>query len=110
MVVKGRRCPLLVVHDQGRVFALDNRCPHLGFALHKGSIRDGILTCPWHHARFDLASGGTFDLWADDVPTAEVRIEDGQVFVAADCGLRASIPRRTGVAVSTTAWRTIWVW
>jgi nitrite reductase/ring-hydroxylating ferredoxin subunit len=89
MVVKGRRCPVLVVHDQGRVFALDNRCPHLGFALHKGSIRDGILTCPWHHARFDLASGGTFDLWADDVPTAEVRIQDGQVFVAADCGLRA---------------------
>jgi nitrite reductase/ring-hydroxylating ferredoxin subunit len=89
VVVKGRRCPVLVVHDQGRVFALDNRCPHLGFALHKGSIRDGILTCPWHHARFDLASGGTFDLWADDVPTAEVRIEDGEVFVAADCGLRA---------------------
>jgi nitrite reductase/ring-hydroxylating ferredoxin subunit len=89
MVVKGRRCPVLVVHDQGRVFALDNRCPHLGFALDKGSIRDGILTCPWHHARFDLASGGTFDLWADDVPTTEVRIEDGQVFVAADCGLRA---------------------
>jgi nitrite reductase/ring-hydroxylating ferredoxin subunit len=88
VVVKGRRCPVLVVHDQGRVFALDNRCPHLGFALHKGSIRDGILTCPWHHARFDLASGGTFDLWADDVPTAEVRIEDGEVFVAADCGLR----------------------
>jgi nitrite reductase/ring-hydroxylating ferredoxin subunit len=49
MVVKGRRCPLLVVHDQGRVFALDDRCPHLGFALHQGSIRDGILTCPWHH-------------------------------------------------------------
>ena len=23
MVVKGRRCPLLVVHDQGRVFALE---------------------------------------------------------------------------------------
>ena len=36
-----------------------------------------------------MASGGTFDLWADDVPTAEVRIEDGQVFVAANCGLRA---------------------
>ena len=89
MVVKGRRCPLLVIHDQGRVFAMDNRCPHLGFALHKGSIKDGVLTCPWHHARFDVASGGTFDLWADDVPTAEVRIEDGQVFVAADCGLRA---------------------
>lgn len=87
-VVKGRRCPLLVVHDHGRVWALDNRCPHLGFALHKGSIDDGILTCPWHHARFDLASGGTFDLWADDVPRAEVRIEYGEVWIASDCRLR----------------------
>jgi nitrite reductase/ring-hydroxylating ferredoxin subunit len=88
LVVKGRRCPLLVVYDRGEVRALDNRCPHLGFPLHRGSIQDGILTCHWHHARFDLASGGTFDLWADDVPTAEVRIEDGEVWVAAECRLR----------------------
>ena len=46
MVVKGRGCPLLVVHDQGRVFALDNRCPHLGFALHKGSIRGPTMCLP----------------------------------------------------------------
>lgn len=62
MVVRGARCPLLVVHHQGRVFALDNRCPHLGFPLHRGSVADGLLTCHWHQARFDLASGGTFDL------------------------------------------------
>jgi nitrite reductase/ring-hydroxylating ferredoxin subunit len=31
VVVRGARCPLLVVHDGGKVFALDNRCPHLGF-------------------------------------------------------------------------------
>jgi nitrite reductase/ring-hydroxylating ferredoxin subunit len=70
IVVRGARCPLLVVYDHGKVFALDNRCPHLGFPLHRGSVEDGILTCHWHHARFDLASGCTFDLWADDVPTA----------------------------------------
>jgi nitrite reductase/ring-hydroxylating ferredoxin subunit len=85
MVVKGRRCPLLVVHDQGQVYALDNRCPHLGFPLYRGTVQDGILTCHWHHARFDLASGGTFDLWADDVPIAEVRVEGGEVWVAAEC-------------------------
>ena len=62
IVVRGARCPLLVVHDDGKVFALDNRCPHLGFPLHRGSVEDGILTCHWHHARIDLASGCTFDL------------------------------------------------
>src|ERR687897_1608929 len=81
MVVRGRRCPILVVHDQGRVFAMDNRCPHLGFPLHRGSIADGILTCHWHHARFDLASGCTFDLWADDVPTCPVEVRDGEVWI-----------------------------
>jgi nitrite reductase/ring-hydroxylating ferredoxin subunit len=81
IVVRGARCPLLVVYDDGKVFALDNRCPHLGFPLHRGSVDDGILTCHWHHARFDLASGCTFDLWADDVPTAVVEVRDGVVWV-----------------------------
>jgi nitrite reductase/ring-hydroxylating ferredoxin subunit len=82
LVVRGARCPLLVVYDDGKVFALDNRCPHLGFPLHRGSVEDGILTCHWHHARFDLASGCTFDLWADDVATAEVEVRDGIVWVS----------------------------
>ena len=67
--------------DDGVVRAVDNRCPHMGFPLHRGSVCDGILTCHWHHARFDLASGGTLDQWADDVPAFPVEIHDGEVFV-----------------------------
>jgi len=44
----------------------------MGFPLDRGSVEDGILTCHWHHARFDFASGCTFDLWADDVPTSDL--------------------------------------
>ena len=80
-VLRGPACPLLVVHNQGSVYALDNRCPHLGFPLHRGSVEEGILTCHWHHARFDLASGGTFDQWADDVRAFPVEIRDGEVWV-----------------------------
>src|SRR5216684_4245190 len=77
IVVRGRHRPILLVHEGGNVFALDNRCPHMGFPLDRGSIEDGILTCHWHHARFALASGCTFDLWADDVPTCPVEIRTG---------------------------------
>jgi len=77
LVVHGRHRPVLLVHDSGRVFALDNRCPHMGFPLERGSVEDGILTCHWHHARFELGSGCTFDLWADDVPTCPVEIRAG---------------------------------
>jgi len=77
LVVHGRHRPVLLVYEDGRVFALDNRCPHMGFPLERGSVEDGILTCHWHHARFELASGCTFDLWADDVPTCPVEIRAG---------------------------------
>ena len=88
IVVHGSHRPILVVYDRGRVFALDNRCPHMGFPLERGSIEDGILTCRWHHARFDLESGCTFDLWADDVPICPVEIRNGEVMRA--LGLDAS--------------------
>ena len=81
LVIHGRHRPILVIYDRGRVFALDNRCPHMGFPLERGSIEDGILTCHWHHARFDLESGCTFDLWADDVPICPVEVRDGDVWV-----------------------------
>ena len=81
LVVHGGHRPILVVYDRGRVFALDNRCPHMGFPLERGSVEDGILTCHWHHARFDLESGCTFDLWADDVPICPVEVRNGDVWV-----------------------------
>jgi nitrite reductase/ring-hydroxylating ferredoxin subunit len=81
LVVHGGHRPILVIYDRGRIFALDNRCPHMGFPLARGSVEDGILTCHWHHARFDLESGCTFDLWADDVPICPVEVRDGEVWV-----------------------------
>src|SRR6476646_3347754 len=81
LVVHGRHRPILVIYDRGRVFALDNRCPHMGFPLERGTVEDGILTCHWPHARFDLESGFTFDLWADDVPICSGGRRTGDVSV-----------------------------
>jgi nitrite reductase/ring-hydroxylating ferredoxin subunit len=86
LVVHGRHRPILVIYDRGRVFALDNRCPHMGFPLERGSLDDGILTCHWHHARFDLESGCTFDLWADDVPICPIEVRNGEVWVKTTFG------------------------
>ena len=87
--LQGKGC--ITVHPNGKtlvlflygdkIYALDNRCPHMGFPLDKGSVEDGILSCHWHHARFDLASGGAFDLWADDIDSFPVELRDGEVYV-----------------------------
>src|SRR5712691_5141847 len=96
-----RRTGRMVVHLDGhtlvlfaegdRVHACDNRCPHMGFPLHRGTLQDGILTCHWHHARYELCSGGTFDQWADDLRTYTVEIAGDDVLVDLT-------PRRDAVA------------
>ena len=65
----------------GTIYAIDSRCPHMGFPLDQGSVKDGILTCHWHHARFDLASGGAFDLFTDDVRAFPTEVRGDEVWV-----------------------------
>ena len=72
---------IALFHHEDEVYAVDNRCPHMGFPLSKGSVEDGILTCHWHHARFELSCGDTFDIWADDVQTYPVEVRNGEVYL-----------------------------
>ena len=80
-LVSGGPVPIVVFHSDGNLHAVDNRCPHMGFPLHRGTVEDGILTCHWHHARFDLKSGCTFDLFADDATVYPVEVRDGRVYI-----------------------------
>ncbi len=73
-----------VFWDGDTARALDDRCPHMGFPLHRGSVDNGLVTCHWHHARFDLATGGTLDPFADDARSFPVEVVDGDVFLVVD--------------------------
>jgi nitrite reductase/ring-hydroxylating ferredoxin subunit len=74
--------PVCVFWSDDQAYAVDDRCPHMGFPLHRGTVENGLLTCHWHHARFDLASGGTLDPFADDVRAHDVVIDGVDVLVA----------------------------
>jgi nitrite reductase/ring-hydroxylating ferredoxin subunit len=73
--------PVVVFWHDDRASAIEDRCPHLGFPLHQGTVESGLLTCHWHHARFDLASGCTLDLWADDARAFDVELRGDDVIV-----------------------------
>jgi nitrite reductase/ring-hydroxylating ferredoxin subunit len=81
LVVHADGHAICLIADGDDVHAVDNRCPHMGFPLHRGTVSDGILTCHWHHARFDLCSGGTFDQWADDLRRFAVELRGDDVHV-----------------------------
>ncbi len=48
---------VLVVLSGRHIFAVENRCPHMGRSLADARIAGGTLVCAGHKRRFDLASG-----------------------------------------------------
>ena len=82
LLTKVSTVPVVVVWHEGRAWAVEDRCPHMGFPLHQGTVEAGLLTCHWHHARFDLASGCTLDPWADDATAFDVDIDGDDVWVS----------------------------
>ena len=73
---------IAVFHHAGEFHAVDNRCPHMGYPLVKGSLHDGLLVCHWHHWEFDIKTGACFAGRGDDVKTFPVRVIDDHVCVA----------------------------
>lgn len=96
---------IALAKSNGKIFAVDNRCPHMGYPLNRGSVQDGILICHWHHAMFDLASGCTFHPFADDVQAYPIDVREGSVYVnvganGADAVARWKIRLREGLEQS----------
>ena len=51
------RVEALVSRREGEVSAVKARCTHLPWRLPEAREEGGVVTCPFHGARFDLASG-----------------------------------------------------
>ena len=65
----------------GRVFAIDNRCPHEGYPLAEGTVDvNGAVTCNWHNWKFRLEDGECL-MGGDHVRSYPTRIEDGYAWV-----------------------------
>ncbi len=85
---------LAVFRHDGGFYAVDNRCPHMGYPFSKGTVKDGILICHWHHWQFDLKTGGCFVGGGDDVRTFPVEVRDGDLFVGISAGEQEEARRR----------------
>lgn len=53
----GRERVALFHTVEGGLHAVDERCPHEGYPLSGGPVKDQVLTCPWHNFKFDLRDG-----------------------------------------------------
>ena len=82
-VVYFKRQEVVIFKYQECYFALGNNCPHRKAPLSAGEIIDGVLTCPWHGARFDLATGkGLPGPHQAEIQSYHVKEQNGAVFLA----------------------------
>lgn len=63
------------------VTCFQNACAHLGLALDDGEVEDGIITCPYHGFRYDLASGECLTAPAVQLQPHAVRVIGNRVEV-----------------------------
>lgn len=101
---------LCITHFEGKISALDNKCPHQGGPLGEGSIEGGMLRCPWHGWDFHPCTGKPPGGYDDGIPTYPVEVREDGVYV----GLEEEKPHEptiTDVMVETMInWGVDTVW
>jgi apoptosis-inducing factor 3 len=73
---------ILLARVNGKYHAVGATCTHYGAPLAEGALSGERIVCPWHHACFNVTTGGLEEPPAlDALPRYEVRIENGNVIV-----------------------------
>jgi nitrite reductase (NADH) small subunit len=83
------------------VYALADTCIHKQRSLSKGVLLNGCIVCPGHQWEFEPATGY---VRAEDryQPSYDVRVEDGEVYVATQPRAVPPTPARETAAVGPT--------
>ena len=73
---------ILVVNVEGKLYAFENRCPHMGYPLYFGSLEGKVLTCGFHYAKFDVATGKSLGSVTDEpLKKFKIKIRNSMVQV-----------------------------
>ena len=80
-VVEAGAWKVAVARVEGRVWAIDNVCPHRGGDLGMGDLQGHHLYCPQHAWCFDVRTGEGFFPQGIRVRRFEVEERDGGIWV-----------------------------
>jgi nitrite reductase (NADH) small subunit len=73
---------IAIANIDGRFFATQHNCLHLGGPLGEGRLEGKTLSCPWHGWQYDVSSGKNEFDHAIQLQTFDVKVEGGEVKVA----------------------------
>ena len=65
----------------GKFFAIDDMCPHMGASLAEGHLDGDTVACPWHSWRFCIRDGTWEDNPRIKIDSFVVRVQGDEVQV-----------------------------
>lgn len=73
----------LLANVGGKIYAMRSVCNHMGGPLEKGSLREGVVTCPLHGSRWDVRTGKLvgYSRALPDEPVYKVTVVGDDVYV-----------------------------
>ena len=80
--VSGRE--IVLVNVKGKIYAVENECPHQGSPLNAAIVKDGSISCPRHGYRFNLADGHCAEHPGFVLTTFPVQLNGDAIFVDLD--------------------------
>lgn len=82
VVVEDEWSPVMLYRAAGKVYAVEDWCPHAGGPLSEGPMDGCIVTCPWHGSRFDVRDGAPLTgPAANPLRTFDVREAEGRILI-----------------------------
>lgn len=83
-VVRSEGKEVAIFNVGGKVYAIDNTCPHRAGPLSEGPVQDEGVTCPWHGRVFNVTTGECLNDPSYKVSTYVVREEGGELEIVVE--------------------------
>jgi nitrite reductase/ring-hydroxylating ferredoxin subunit len=72
----------------GKFYAMDSVCSHMGGPLEEGELEGNTLICPWHQGKFDIRSAKASPEtdWVTDLHSYSIVVDDSTGDVSVNTG------------------------
>ena len=72
---------IAVLNDNGKFFAIENTCAHMGGPLGEGNCSKETVTCPWHGWTYNLKTGKNTFNEEIKLNVYEVKIDKNDILI-----------------------------
>jgi nitrite reductase/ring-hydroxylating ferredoxin subunit/uncharacterized membrane protein len=72
--------PAVLLKQGNIIYAIGATCTHMGGPLDEGTVKDGVVQCPWHGSCFRMTDGAVVNgpaVYAE--PTFALRVRNGKI-------------------------------